>query len=57
MRTTTLPDGRSYSLPASPVKITDNDREPVLPGPIAPPPEIGGHTEEIMAELGLAQPA
>jgi crotonobetainyl-CoA:carnitine CoA-transferase CaiB-like acyl-CoA transferase len=55
MRTTTTPDGRSYSLPASPVRIADNDLEPVLPGPIAPPPEIGVDTDEILAELGLAQ--
>ncbi len=57
MRQTTTPDGRSYSLPASPIRISDNDREAVGAGPIGPPPEIGADTESVLAELGLAQPA
>jgi len=56
MRPTTMADGRTYSVPATPIKLADNDRDNVTPGPIAPPPEIGEHTEAAIAELGLAQP-
>jgi crotonobetainyl-CoA:carnitine CoA-transferase CaiB-like acyl-CoA transferase len=55
VRTTTMPDGRSYGLAATPVRIADNDREPVTVGPISAPPGLGADSEAILAELGLTQ--
>jgi crotonobetainyl-CoA:carnitine CoA-transferase CaiB-like acyl-CoA transferase len=50
-----MPAGRSYGLAATPVRIADNDREPVSLGPISAPPELGADSEAILAELGLTQ--
>jgi crotonobetainyl-CoA:carnitine CoA-transferase CaiB-like acyl-CoA transferase len=57
MRETTMPDGRTYQLQASPIKLATDDTTNPRPGPLTPPPAIGQHTEELLEELGVKVPA
>ena len=57
LRETTTEDGRTFRLPASPVRISDTDREPSLPGPLSAPPAIGADTQALLDELGVGRPA
>jgi crotonobetainyl-CoA:carnitine CoA-transferase CaiB-like acyl-CoA transferase len=52
MRQTEL-DGRSYEIPAVPVRFGDDDTALEPRAPISAPPEIGADTEAILAELGV----
>jgi crotonobetainyl-CoA:carnitine CoA-transferase CaiB-like acyl-CoA transferase len=53
MRETTTPEGRTYKLPASPIKLADRDDANPQPEPLSPPPATGQDTEELLAELGV----
>jgi crotonobetainyl-CoA:carnitine CoA-transferase CaiB-like acyl-CoA transferase len=54
LRETTMPDGRTYRLPASPIKLATGDAANPRPEPLSPPPAIGEHTEELLEELGVS---
>ena len=57
LRETTTAEGRTYRLPASPIRLSDSDAAAPAPGPLSPPPAIGADTEALLAELGVAAPA
>ncbi len=54
MRSTTTASGRTYRLPASPIKMASSAGANPQPEPLAPPPELGADTEALLAELGVA---
>ena len=53
MRETEL-DGRSYEIPAVPVRFGESDTALEPRTPMSSPPAIGADTEELLSELGLA---
>jgi crotonobetainyl-CoA:carnitine CoA-transferase CaiB-like acyl-CoA transferase len=57
LRETTTSDGRTFRLPASPVRLSATDDQLPMPGPLSPPPAIGEHTEALLEELGVGRPA
>jgi crotonobetainyl-CoA:carnitine CoA-transferase CaiB-like acyl-CoA transferase len=57
LRETTMPEGRTYRLQASPIKLATDDTSNPQPGPLTPPPAIGEHTDELLEELGVKVPA
>jgi crotonobetainyl-CoA:carnitine CoA-transferase CaiB-like acyl-CoA transferase len=57
MRETIAPDGRTYRLPASPIKLATDDTANPQPEPLSPPPAIGEHSQELLEELGVSVPA
>jgi crotonobetainyl-CoA:carnitine CoA-transferase CaiB-like acyl-CoA transferase len=54
LRDTTI-DGQPARVPGSPVRVTDADHVGAHPGPVAGPPRLGQHTDEVLAELGLSE--
>jgi crotonobetainyl-CoA:carnitine CoA-transferase CaiB-like acyl-CoA transferase len=57
LRETTTQDGRTFRLPASPVRISDRDDELATPGPLSPPPALGADSEALLEELGVGRRA
>lgn len=56
MRDTSVGD-RGLKVPATPIRRGDDDRSLELPSPLSPPPAIGEHTDEVLAELGVVTPS
>jgi crotonobetainyl-CoA:carnitine CoA-transferase CaiB-like acyl-CoA transferase len=46
--------GKEMRIASSPVRFADDDQPAGPLGPLSPPPELGEHSEEVLAEFGLA---
>jgi crotonobetainyl-CoA:carnitine CoA-transferase CaiB-like acyl-CoA transferase len=53
MRGTSV-DGKDLRVTASPIRFADDDQPEGELGPLSPPPALGEHSEEVLAEFGLA---